>query len=287
MRNFYLITNRPKDPDLKVTSEIRSWFDSHGCRCVLRRSDAEGRGDCRFTDPSDIPPDTDCIIVLGGDGTLIQAARDVAHLGIPLIGVNLGTLGYLTEIDRSSVLTMLDALTHDEYRIENHMMIKGEIRHGDEKVYEDVALNDIVITREGDLRVISLYHYVNETFLSSFRADGVILATPTGSTGYSLSLGGPIISPTATMFLMQPIAPHTLNARSVLLPPESTITVRIGQGRDGTMEHARAYFDADNSYPMTTNDRIIITRADRDVRIVRISDDSFLETLRRKMSVSS
>ena len=203
---------------------------------------------------------------------------------IPLFGINLGTLGYLAEIDRQSIYPALDHLMEGNYEIEQRMMLYGSVYRGEEKLDRDIALNDIEISRENGLRVIELNTYVNHARLNTYHADGIIIATPTGSTGYSLSAGGPIISPAAALFLMTPLAPHTLGSRSVVLPPENEITIEIGPGRDEKIEEAVAYFDGDTRVPMLTGDRIEISRSRKDTLIVKIHNSSFLETLSRKMS---
>ena len=284
MKYFYIVTNRPKDPDLAVTREICDYLTSHGAHCWLRRENPGPVRDYRYTDPADIPPETECIIVLGGDGTLMLAAGDVADLHIPLLGVNLGNLGYLAELDRTSMLPALDCLLRDEYQIENRMMLEGAVRSGEKTVKRNIAMNDVVIGRRDGMHIITLDVLVNEAFLNTYRADGMIVATPTGSTGYSLSAGGPIIAPEANLFMLTPIAPHTLNTRAIILPPESRITVQIGPGRDNTVQEAMAYFDGDEIVPLQTGDRVEIRRAHTDARILKIHHDSFLDTLRRKLT---
>lgn len=270
---------------MSLTGQIADYIRSHGRKCFLRDDFLKDREkDSSRTDPSTIPEETDCIIVLGGDGTLLQAARDVVDRQIPLFGINLGTLGYLAEIDRHSVIPALDHLMEGTYEIEHRMMLQGSVFRGEELLDQDIALNDIVISRENGLRVIQLNTYVNHARLNTYHADGIIISTPTGSTGYSLSAGGPIISPAASLFLMTPLAPHTLGSRSVVLPPEHEITVEIGPGRDEKIEHAAAYFDGDTRVPMITGDRIVIRRSARDTLIVKIHNSSFLETLSKKMS---
>lgn len=146
----------------------------------------------------------------------------------------------------------------------------------------DIALNDIVIGRNGRLRIIDLNIYVDDEFLNSYSADGIIISTPTGSTGYSLSAGGPIVSPEAEIIMITPIAPHTLNTRSIVLPHNAKITVEIGEGHS-TREGAEATFDGDTSVNLNCNDQIVITKADRCARLVKINNISFLEILRKKM----
>ena len=242
MERFYLITNRAKDPDLTVTDQIRQYLEERGKTCLLCDNSEKGEK-YHYTDPAKVPSDIDGILVLGGDGTLLQAAGDVVDLQIPLLGINLGTLGYLAEIDRDTLYPALDHLMADEYTIEHRMMLCGSIYRDGKLIAEDAALNDITITREGNLRVVRFDNYVNGEFLNSYSADGIIIATPTGSTGYSLSAGGPIISPSASLMLMTPLAPHTLNTRSIVFPAEDVIEVELGPSRDGGIEQGMAYFD--------------------------------------------
>lgn len=236
-----------------------------------------------YTDVEKIPKDVECIIVIGGDGTLLQAARDVVNRQIPLLGINMGTLGYLAEIDRSSIDGALNHLMLDEYTIEKRMMLNGKVYHKEELIAEDVALNDIVIGRDGPLHVTRFHNYVNGEFLNSYTADGIIIATATGSTGYSLSAGGPIVSPETNILIMTPVAPHTLNTRSVIFPAEDEITVEIGEGSQGCEAKAVVSFDGDTNVPMRTADRVAIRRSVKDTQIIKISNISFLEVLRRKM----
>ena len=242
-------------------------------------------GEYHYTDPALIPEDTQCILVLGGDGTLLQAARDVVHREIPMLGINLGTLGFLAEIDKTSIYTALDKLFADDYEIEERMMLTGTVWRGDKIIGQDVALNDIVISRVGPpLRVVGFNNYVNDGYLNSYNADGIIIATPTGSTGYSLSCGGPIIAPNAAMTVMTPIAPHTLNTRSLIFPEDDVITVELGEGRRQIQENGLASFDGDVEVPMSTGDRIVIKKASVSVKILKLNHLSFVEVLRQKMS---
>ena len=215
---------------------------------------------------------------------MLQAARDVVDKEIPLFGINLGTLGYLAEIDQHSIYPALDRLMSDRFTIERRMMLAGRVMRAGKELASNIALNDIVISREGALRVVRFNNYVNDTYLNTYKADGIIVSTPTGSTGYSLSAGGPIISPGASLILMTPLAPHTLNTRSIVFPAEDVISVEIGEGRDGGIEQGVASFDGAARVPMITGDRILISKSKKDTRIIKINNISFLETLREKMS---
>ena len=285
MDKFYIITNRDKDQNLRFTEEIVQYLKEHGKKCQVQQAERRVEEEYHYTDPALIPEDTQCILVLGGDGTLLQAARDVVHREIPMLGINLGTLGFLAEIDKTSIYTALDKLFADDYEIEERMMLTGTVWRGDKITGQDVALNDIVISRVGPpLRVIGFNNYVNDGYLNSYNADGIIIATPTGSTGYSLSCGGPIISPNAAMTVMTPIAPHTLNTRSIIFPEDDVITVELGEGRRQIQENGLASFDGDVEVPMSTGDRIVIKKASVSVKILKLNHLSFVEVLRQKMS---
>lgn len=284
MDKFFIIANRQKDKELKTARKVEAYLNSKGKSCILREETSEQKARSNhYTDVEKIPKDVECIIVIGGDGTLLQAARDVVNRQIPLLGINMGTLGYLAEIDRSSIDGALNHLMLDEYTIEKRMMLNGKVYHKEELIAEDVALNDIVIGRDGPLHVTRFHNYVNGEFLNSYTADGIIIATATGSTGYSLSAGGPIVSPETNILIMTPVAPHTLNTRSVIFPAEDEITVEIGEGSQGCEAKAVVSFDGDTNVPMRTADRVAIRRSVKDTQVIKISNISFLEVLRRKM----
>ena len=283
MDKFYIITNCAKDQNLQFTNQIVSYLKEHGRECPVQQAERKKEGAYHYTDPDLIPEGTECLLVLGGDGTLLQASRDVVYREIPMLGINLGTLGFLAEVDKHSVYSALDQLMEDDYEIEERMMLTGTVYRGDKVIGRDVALNDIVICREGALRVVRFKNYVNDVYLNSYNADGIIISTPTGSTGYSLSYGGPIVSPNGAMTLMTPIAPHTLNTRSIIFPAEDVITVELGEGRHEDMENGLASFDGDTVIPMVTGDRIVIQKASVSSRILKLNHVSFVEVLRQKM----
>ena len=185
MKTFYIVTNQSKDSELKYTNSIITYLNEHGAHGIYDEAACrvEGTKYC-YTNAGLVPDGVDCIIVLGGDGTLIQAARDLNEKNIPLLGVNIGTLGYLTDTDMNTVYDTLYSLIKDNYEVDTRMMLDGKIYRGDSVIYEDVALNDVVLSRRGILRVIDFDIYVNGEYLNSFAADGVIVSTATGSTTY-------------------------------------------------------------------------------------------------------
>ena len=194
MDRFYIITNSDKDPKLEITGKIADYLRAHHRNCEVQQAERKHEGSYHYTDPDKIPDNTQCIIVLGGDGTLLQAARDVVHKEIPLLGINLGNLGFLAGVDQTSLYSALDQLMADDYEVEERMMLEGRVYRGRKLIGQDISLNDIVIGRDGHLRVVRFKNYVNDVYLNSYNADGIIISTPTGSTGYSLSAGGPILS---------------------------------------------------------------------------------------------
>lgn len=292
MNQFYIITNSEKDKNLETTKQIYDYLTAHGKSCTVREyqktekvclNQEKVQKEVGYTNADWIPEGTQCILVLGGDGTLIQAARDTVDRGIPLLGINLGNLGYLAEIEKSGIVDALDSLMTDVYTLEPRMMLEGTVcRKGSGDIH-NLALNDIVVNRAGALRVIDYEIYVNGEFLNRYSADGIIVSTPTGSTGYSLSAGGPIVSPMASMIVVTPICPHTLTARSIVLSGEDQVTIRLGSGRRVEREEAFATFDGEVSVPIATGDYVEIRKSEKTADILKISKISFLEVLRNKM----
>ncbi len=279
MNHFYLITNEVKDPQGFYTERIIAYLKKHGANvvCVKNTADAVMAADTGLHEAAQ------CILVLGGDGTLLRAARNVMGSGIPLIGINLGTLGYLAEVDIGMIEPALDRLLTDRYTREERMMLEGKVTRQD-KTEENFALNDIVIARSGSLQILTFHIYVNGQFLNSFSADGVIVATPTGSTGYNMSAGGPIANPGAELILLTPICPHTLNTRSIVLASEDEIRIEIPQGKDGQQQTVEANFDGSHKKILQTGDSIVVRKAVKTTGILKLNTESFLTVLHKKMN---
>ncbi len=283
MEHFYLIANPTKDAELKTAHSIRDYLTGRGKTCIIDVG-ARKKGQEGYTYNGRISAETDCIIVLGGDGTLLQAATDLAERRIPFLGINMGTLGFLAEVGQTEFEGALDKLIKNEYEIEERMMLAGKSFNRREMIDEAVALNDIVITRKGSLQIINLNIYVNGQFLHRYHADGVIAATPTGSTGYSLSAGGPVVEPGAELIVLSPICPHSMQSRSIVLSPKDTVTVEIESGRDGEIQEVEAIFDGCHKVTLCTGEKIEIRKSGQTTGIVKLSQVSFLEVLHRKMS---
>ena len=287
MRHFLVDTNRHKDKNLVLTKKICDYLRQKGQKATVKTEEGDFKERISTdTDdiPADIPRDVDCMIVLGGDGTVLQAARETKKLHIPIIGVNLGTLGYMTEIEPANLKESLDRLIAGDYEQESRMMLNGKAYLSDGRTEEGWALNDIVITRSGSLQIIQFNIYVNGQFLNDYKADGMIVTTPTGSTGYNLSAGGPLVEPRAKLIVLTPICPHSLNQRSIILSPEDVIEIEIPQGREGRIQTVEASFDGTHVIPLETGDRIRIVQSEKITEFIQLNQVSFLEVLHKKMS---
>ena len=286
MRQFYLIKNPEKPGVDQAAEDICRHIEERGGSCRIQEPGEKlyrgGQNHFQYTDACQVPDSTQCVITLGGDGTLIQAARDLAGRHIPMVGVNLGHVGYLTQIGKKeNIEELLEALLTDQYQLEHRMMLKGSIFCQGREAERDLALNEIVITRRENLRVLRFRIYVNGEYLSEYKADGMIAATPTGSTAYNLSAGGPIVAPGASMTILTPICPHALNGRSIVLPAEDRIEIEaMGNDDSGQV----AVFDGDITFSMRVGDRIRIERSDVETILVKLKNISFLDNLRNKLA---
>ena len=279
MKHFYLIVNKEKENAEKGAEMIAEYLSRQGCECLWDQEPPD-TSEYRYTDGRKVPQETECVIVLGGDGTLIQASRDLAGRNLPLFGVNMGHLGYLTQICcERDILTAMDDLLADRYRLEHRMMLQGRVISDGRTVAEDIALNDIILGRMG-LHTLKYDLYVNGEFFNEYTADGMIMATPTGSTAYNLSAGGPIAAPESDLIIMTPICPHTLNSRSIVLSSENRIMLKVTGGED---REQFLSFDGDTVVKLRRGDRIEVERSEITTTLVQLSQVSFLENIRKKM----
>jgi len=275
VEHFYIITNQTKDPQFKVTDKVKDYLMGRGIKCTLSKEE--------HADISHVPQDIDLVIVLGGDGTLLRAANDLAGKNVPFLGINLGNLGFLAEVNKDDIENALSKLLEGNYEIEKRMMLAGHSYEGVSEMDCTRALNDIVITRKGSLQIIKFSISVNGQFLHRYQADGMIVATPTGSTGYNLSAGGPIVDPKAEMIVITPVCPHSMQNRSIVLSPDDEITIEVEASHKGERQEVEAIFDGNHKVTLCTGDRIIIRRSEKTTGIVKLNKVSFLERLQEKM----
>lgn len=276
MNSFLIFANDNKDIDLALSNNILEYLSSKGAKAVIV-SDADRAGDGVHI-KEELLRGVQAVIVLGGDGTMLRAAHTIEDYAIPILGINLGTMGFLTEIEESNVYTALDRLIADDFYIEKRMMIEGSVK---DKVYH--SLNDVVITRAGFSRIIGLNIYVNDQLLDTYEADGVIVATPTGSTGYNLSAGGPIVSPKSRAIVVTPISPHSLTAKSVVFDSTDIIKVEIVKKRKTQDTEAIVSFDGGNNMGLSAGDTVSAKVSTREVNLIKLQDVNFYTVLRDKI----
>lgn len=281
MEHFFIITNTHKDAKKSLTKKLKEYIEKKGgsCSCYYSSGSKENR-EC--INPRVIPDKTECILVLGGDGTLIRAARDLHDRNIPLIGVNLGTLGYLCELEENTVYGAIDEMMQNHFMVEQRMMLEGYCVVNGEKLESQVAFNDIIIHRSHQFSIKNIILKVNGEYLNTYTADGIIVATPNGSTAYNMSAGGPIVDPKAELMLVTPINPHNLNSKSIVLSAEDCVEIEIG-ARNEENETAEVSFDGDYTIRLGVGDKIIVRKAKSATNILKLSKLSFLEILSKKM----
>lgn len=277
MNNFLIIANKQKDINLEITEQIKHHITRMGAVCNVY--DQYNRNVTSI----DIPEGTQCILVIGGDGTILAAARMLVGNTIPLLGINLGTLGFLADVNLAYLSKTLDLLLKDQYQVENRIMLTAEVYKQGEKAATYIALNDFNINRCGASRVIGLKVGINGSTIDCYRADGVIVCTPTGSTGYNLSAGGPIINPTCKNFVITPICPHSLTARSIVLAKEDVVTVEVEQIRSNIKEEAIISFDGREGLSIVPGDQVKIYKSQEVTPFIKATEVSFVQILKEKL----
>ena len=276
MNKFLIVANTDKDINLKLSQDIVAYINEKGAKAVVV-SDMQQHYNGTTIKPEYLE-DVEAVIVLGGDGTMLRAAHSIGPYQVPLLGVNLGTLGFLTEVEESNAYKAIDRLLADDYSIEKRMMIEG--RTGDTSFS---CLNDVVITRAGFSRIIGLNIYVNEQLLDTYEADGVIVATPTGSTGYNLSAGGPIISPKSKAVVVTPISPHSLTSKSVVFDSADRIRIEVVKKRRTQETEAIVSFDGADNVELSAGESVEVTCSEREIQLIKMYDVSFYSVLREKI----
>jgi NAD+ kinase len=220
----------------------------------------------------------DFAVVLGGDGTMLGIARQLAVQGVPLVGINHGRLGFITDIPLEDYAQALEPIVAGDYEEEHRSMLEGEVRRDGERIFEGLAMNDVVVSRGTASSMVELAIDIGDEFVTNLRADGLILASPTGSTAYALSAGGPILHPGIAGWVMVPIAPHSLSNRPVVLPDGREVAIRIVAGRDASVN-----FDMHALASLLHGDRILVRRSAHKVRFLHPRGWSYFATLRRKL----
>jgi NAD+ kinase len=264
----------------RVVRRLIDWLQAHGLTVVLEKETAALAPDVSVAAAGkhDLPGQVDALIVLGGDGTLLSMARAVGDLGVPILGVNLGQLGFLTATTLDEMLPALEALVAGDLAVEERMLLRARLIRGGQVVGEYGALNDVVITKSAMSRIINLAVSVDGRHATAYRADGLIISTPTGSTAYNLSAGGPILFPTMDAVVLTPIAPHTLGNRPIVLPGAQRIDVTLRADQEVMLT-----MDGQVGVPLRERDTVEVRKAAARIRLLRFDQKDFFSVLRTKL----
>lgn len=275
MKKVCVIANAVKETASERAEQVRVFFRDRGIDCVVLLDDFSEQTSYETV----LQDDMECAVVLGGDGTLIHVARKLAEKKIPVFGINMGNLGFLTHADSGKAKDALESLVAGEYCVEERMMLETSV---DGQVF-GTALNDVVITRNGFSRIIRVSIFVNGKPVCNSKGDGVIVATPTGSTGYSLSAGGPVVAPTTELFVITPICPHSLTARSIVLSGEDELHLIVREEKKTQDEEAILTLDGQRAKDLAAEDEIVIRKSDKKAYFIQLNNHSFFDALHRKL----
>jgi NAD+ kinase len=258
---------------MDLAMQLCGWIRREGLEPIADHGIAPAIGADAVAEEN-LAPRADLLVVLGGDGTLLGAAREIGALEKPILGINLGGLGFLTEVSIDEAMTMLARIVAGDYNVDDRIMLQAAVYRdgeGNSAVEEFSALNDVVIVKRAVGRMLELNVVANHIPFCTYRADGLIVATPTGSTAYALSAGGPIVYPSLRVIVLAPICPHTLSNRPVLLPDSFALEIRVKADDQGAMLTC----DGQESAPLGPTDTIVITRGKFAVRLIRSTHPSF------------
>jgi NAD+ kinase len=290
IRRVGLVAKHNLDASAGVLAELAGWLEARGVEPVFETHTAAlvGLPPGRPTrSREELPNACDLIVILGGDGTLIGMAGRIAQAGtsVPILGVNFGSLGFLTEIQLPELYDSLESVLDGEAEIDERMMLRARTLRDGEVLSDRLVVNDVVITKAALSRIIDLSVCIGDQLVMQVRADGLIVATPTGSSAYNLAAGGPIVHPSVDALLLTPIAPHMLTNRPVVLPGSSAVRVEpmMNGAENGGDEEVYVTFDGQSGYPLQADDVIEITRAERPLRLVRASKRTYFDVLRQKL----
>jgi NAD+ kinase len=280
------IAVKPKLIEARETlAEVSAWLRDHKVDAVWTTEAAQlvDGGDRQVAEREELPAQVDIVLVLGGDGTLLAMAKAIAESGrdIPILAVNFGSLGFLTEITRPEILSSLDAVLNNRATHDLRMMLRATATRRGQAALSHMALNDVVFTRTALSRMIELSVSVGDQFVTAVKADGLIVATPTGSTAYNLAAGGPIVHPSMDALVLTPIAPHMLTNRPIVIPTEREVRVRSTSSNAG--DEVYVTVDGQTGFGLQEGDEIAIAKSARPLRLIRSTTRSYFEVLRQKL----
>jgi len=268
------------EPALIEAGKLEKWLADRGIQVFSEEMSATARVNVCLEEASVIPKEVAFVIVLGGDGTLLGAARRVAKYGVPILGVNLGGLGFLTEIPVTRLYPAVERMLEGRLEVESRLMLETTVARGGEEACRFTVLNDVVINKGALARIIDLDVYIDDHFLTTFRADGLIVSTPTGSTAYNLSAGGPILHPSMACYILTPICPFALTNRPIILPDSSTIYLTLSRRSE---ERVSLTFDGQVGFDLLYGDKVAVRTSGERIKLIKSPDQSYFEILRAKL----
>jgi NAD+ kinase len=260
--------------------KLENWLKAEGMAVFSEEVSGGENLDSHQDAPSIFPKDMDSLVVLGGDGTLLGAARAVGKYGIPILGVNIGGLGFLTEIPLKRLYPAVEMMLQGRLEVESRLMLETRVLREKAEICKFPVLNDVVINKGALARIIDLDVHINDQFLTTFRSDGLIISTPTGSTAYNLSAGGPILYPTLTNFVVTPICPFSLTNRPIILPDSDTVSIGM---RKESEEKVSLTFDGQVGFDFSYGDRVVINKSENKIKLIKSPDQTYFEILRAKL----
>lgn len=279
IRRVMVVAKMGTPEGARLASELGAWLGARGVEYIFEEDTARAVGSTSGIPLGDLPSETDLALVAGGDGTLLWVARSAAPRDIPLLGINLGSLGFLTELQPDEAFSGLERVLLGEYQIELRKTLRVRYVPRDNQPREYALLNDAVVTKSALARMIRIDVHVDGEYVVSYTSDGLIVSTPTGSTAYSLSAGGPILDPRMSAFVIAPICPHTMSHRPLVVPGDVSLDVSLHS--DG--EEVYLTLDGQIGFPMQSEDSLKIDNHPNPVRLVRVAGRGFFEILRRKL----
>ncbi len=279
-RSVGIIFKHRYEPAKQESQKLKDWFHARGIKVHLEEMEAEGSLDEYKEKTSSIPLSVNWVVVLGGDGTMLGAARKLGRYGLPILGVNLGGLGFLTGIPLEHLYPVIEMMINDALVVEERGMLENRVIRNGKDIIRLQVLNDVVINKRALARIIDLDVMINNEFLTTFKADGLIISTPTGSTAYNLSAGGPIIYPTTKTFIITPICPFALTNRPIILPNTDEIHIRMG---NRNTEKALLTFDGQIGFDFDLKDELIISSSNEKIKLLTPPGHSYFEVLRTKL----
>jgi len=275
-----IIYKHHHEPAKTEAKKLGEWFRKRDIAVFSEEMNAEGSVNGTCNESSIIPKDVDWVIVLGGDGTLLGAARRIGRYGVPILGVNLGGLGFLTCIPLNRIYPVVETMINGGLDVESRVMLETRVIRDKREVIRFQVLNDVVINKSTLARIIDLDVTIDDEILTTFRADGLIISTPTGSTAYNLSAGGPILYPTIESFILTPICPFTLTNRPIIVPDSAVIGIRMGKESEGTVVLT---FDGQVGFDLHHDDMVQIHKSREKINLFRPPDHSYFKILRTKL----